>query len=902
MSEALCRACSSWLCASDDAFCGACGNPCASLQLVALPSVLQIGHIAPKIALKLTNPSCATLSINRIVGPNWLTINGTPISGPIGPGETKTFLAVADTFGMKKPDSGEVSIDTSAGRALLRLLAIEETPTLLSSPSELQIWFDHRNERKQVDLTIAPASGYLQIRSIRPAARTGALSIIETPKNVFLASPGMGAPVTVEIDSVGAQDKQQAQLLVDYDDAHGVKTIRLPLSFVVRNPPELRWTGEHDPPEVRYQTSGQKLRFVFTNQSETGSDGGLRNGVLRVDRVSLSPPAQFSAVPIRLTSLLPAEVHGGDSYQAEFELNLEPLPARDQPYHFTLDVTSNRPTLKKRVAVIVRTLAYFDGVIAIDFGTSNTCCAVLERGQQTEGLGLDDGNVVAPTIVRYLDLSGDIPVISTGARVKELAAISEKVAASTVSRLKQQLGEAAHPVPVRPESSEEWTTRLASDAASDYLLHIRKTAETEKNAIFRQFILTHPAVCSLRQYRNLRTALLHAFGKNATRINFLQEPIAALVPFFSEMAQKPAQPGYSVAAFDLGGGTTDITVVRVNHSWRSSEHVDISPEIVVSWGERFGGEDLTDYLVSELVARCKRILSVEQPGAQFTEREVRGASTADIRRNIAALREAAERFKASLSEEGNLREPDLLTVRVMLSGADRSSNFDIDFRKIRRAGNGDLQTEFLLHVRTNIERLAKRLQKSASAIGSLDYIQLSGKTTFLPVVRDVTQSMFSKTIIVRAPDPKECVVRGACLSRSMAQGSMRRLLLTDVQRTTSSLGVVDEDSDTFYAIIPVDKPIPAQGLEATLPNYWNGEDSVVIWENLSPETKGARFGDLARSLAKLGTWETDRLVPVSSASRWGLRLTLRDFELAVSAVSPDDGQLLPFRPISAGVV
>ena len=260
-------------------------------------------------------------------------------------------------------------------------------------------------------------------------------------------------------------------------------------------------------------------------------------------------------------------------------------------------------------------------------------------------------------------------------------------------------------------------------------------AERQKGATFREFILTHPAVCSIRQYRNLRFALEEAFGKGAS-IHFLQEPIAALIPFFDKMAMNSAESGYTVAAFDLGGGTTDVTVVRVNHQ-RNGAAVQIQPEILASWGERFGGENLTDFLVEQIQAACKVILAKDHPGFELAGSTVSGASTPDILRNQAALREWAEHFKASLGEEkSSKREMETLILRAISTGP-------ISRRKISGSNlpawgpvaGSALRQLFLTHAKAQIGPIAEQLKQTVAGMPPLKYIHLSGKTTFLPVVR-----------------------------------------------------------------------------------------------------------------------------------------------------------------------
>ena len=539
----------------------------------------------------------------------------------------------------------------------------------------------------------------------------------------------------------------------------------------------MTWREEHSPPSPLVAMAHQKLIFTLANLSH--DDGGLRNGPLRIEEVSLRPPAGINC-NVHLNSILPADVSGGDSLSCEFDLNLD--GAAPNLYHFQMQVRSNGPQQAKTflVPVTVSAVPEYDGIIAIDFGTSNTCCALLEADgaeQDLESVELDGDRTTCPTLVRYIDLDGPVPEIETGVAIKNLAAASDEVAASSVDRLKQQLGADTWLIAVRPKNSQEWRQREARTAAADYLRHIREVAEWKKQAHFGDFVLTHPAVCSLRQYRNLRLAIEEAFGTRV-RIDFLQEPVAALVPFFAEMAVISGTSAYTVASFDLGGGTTDITLVSVTHKQDTAGNLEIKPEIVTSWGEQFGGEDLTDFLVKELTARCKKILQGERPGFQLADRQVKGSSTPDFLRNRAALREGAEQLKAGLSEDPAVKQEKFrgLLLRAVCTDQDHPmEDIRFDAQKLDGQGNASLEVVFLSHVRTRISQLALRLKQSAKRLPSLDHIHLSGKTTFLPVVRQVLEQHFASRLH-RASDPKECVVRGACMARAMGRhGRSRRL-------------------------------------------------------------------------------------------------------------------------------
>jgi molecular chaperone DnaK (HSP70) len=614
--------------------------------------------------------------------------------------------------------------------------------------------------------------------------------------------------------------------------------------------------------------------------------GGRENARLRLLSVDLLPPEPYKEAGVQCLTPLPLDIAGSDKTTVEFQLNLQAFSPKI--HHFSLVVTANRRELNRTytVPLQVRALQPFNGIAAIDFGTSNTCFALLPTGGDLEMVPIDELKTTAPTLVRYLDLSGTEPRIQTGSRIKELAAVEEKVASSTLSRLKQLLGEGSFPLPVRPANSSLWVTREARQAAADYLRHIRSVGEKLHGVLFTEFILTHPAVCSLQQYRNLRMALEDAFGKNS-KIHFLQEPIASLVPFFKEISENGTKSSFTVAAFDLGGGTTDITVVAVEQTIGDALPRKISPEIIASWGEKFGGEDITDFLVGEVKRRCQQLLVAEHPDCKLADTGVSGSPQTSIRRNESALREWVEEFKASISEERGAPE---LRASLFLSVVPDDRNqppktLELNTNEIRARGDS-LENVLSHYLAGRLKKLATRLKDSIKDLSGLNYIHLSGKTSFLKEVRRVLEEQFPEAEIKRATDPKECVVRGACMWRSLKRGRTVRLILpSSIRRTTSQIGVLDEMGN-FVAGLRLDQEIPDTGLEGTLSGAWDGQDRIVLWENLGVENR--RFssdGSLSPLITMLGTWEAATAVPPEVES-WDLRLRLQaDFTLQVAAVS-----------------
>ncbi len=884
----VCPSCSAWLLNARDAWCGQCGAPSARVDLRVRPDVLQINNVAPPVMVEVTNHSCADLQVEGTETPGWLTLQAAPQM--LVAGTTAWLTGKARTMALRQPEAGTVTVRTSAGAAQGMLLVIEETPAFTISPSPLEVWASPAGERQPIMIHVEPVRGMLRIHDVR-GGPLGGLKVLSGVQHPVLASPGSGATVIVQCDAV--RGTPAASLTVQFDGPHGLTETEVRAEIALRKPPQIRWQGEHQPPAKRFNTAGQRLEFVLTNQS-SDTDGGTGNAALALETVTLELQSTLhKPVPVRLLSRLPLLLRGGESAMVSFELTLTDAPVDpDRALVFSLRCMGNIVPFEKRVQVLVLPLPVFDGAVAIDFGSSNTCCALVESGREFEQVAFDGVNVSSPTVVRYLDLSGAEPETEIGARVKALAATSERVAASTIGDLKQRLGDVEDRIPVRPYNAEIWTSRSATDAAADYLRTIRRRLETSRETLFRDFILTHPAVCSLRQYRNLHQALRQAFGEHH-RVRFLQEPIAALIPLLMGNARKAGMETYTVAAFDLGGGTTDMSIVRVQTSAFPGNRMEIRPTILFSRGVRFGGEDLSDFLAEQMESRSEALLATQRPGARLIKRGLPGCSMEDILRNRYALREAADQFKASLSEEATSAEPAQIILRVLPRNGQQAEDFTNPFRSLRNAGGSDLKWAFLKEVERHVQSVAAPLQAAAGQTELLDMIQLSGKTTYLPVVAQTIAAMFPKSRVLRAANPKECVVAGACLSQTL-QGAAVRLVLPDsARRTTSSVGVFEVTTATFVPILPVDIEIPHGGLERALPRGWFGSERITLWENLGISEQELRERG-SSLLHKLGTWVPERTVPEAEAEGWALHLLLKDFELSVTALGPS-GEPVRFR-------
>ncbi len=908
MSEGeFCSKCGLYFCRSDDAFCSGCGAPRAKLGMELLPEALFVGERPPKICARLSNKSCADLQIGSLGLPAWL--QGPPGRLPVisAGGQASILLSVKDL--LRDEAVGTVTANTPAGSAAAELTVISRAPQIACEPQQIRLWrLDEACNQEEFELHLL--RGALRILSIGTESSELTVAADIPPGGLVCDA---ARPLYAKISLQSAADAGQfsvieknvsTRLIVAYQSPHGPMTAEVPIDISRCKPPQLYWPQELKRPELRYQTSGQMLRFVICNQS--ANDNGLQNGPL----VILDAELKARAVPeakIRRATHFPVAVDGGGSMSVEFETDFSALRGQaEKLVYLKLKVATNLTTREWTVPLKIAPMPEFGGVVAIDFGSSNSCCAVWQEGSVPELVQVDDRtNFVAPTVVRYRRLTPP-PEIETGARPKELAAQYAYIAASTADRLKQRLGDQGPLVSIRPEEDAKWVERRITDVAADYLRNIRRKAELAKQARFRDFVLTHPARCSLRQYRHLRSALRAAFdaGNDEIRIQFLPEPVAALIDYIVQRQKAPGEHSdYVVASFDLGGGTTDVSIVKVTQKSGKKCHTRIVPDVLYSCGDRFGGEDLTDFLQAELASRVSQhIASDAFKGANNISgsvtpvlpiEDVLGTANETVRLNRNVLRQIAEVFKVSLSSE-QAKLPEMFVVHLDVGA--QTGAYSIRLADVRGLGGKDLELAFNDYARIEIAKRIEMLTRAIAITGSTpSVIQLSGKTSYLPVVHTVLAEAFGGIEIERAPDPKECVAKGACLMRAMRRGVAIEFDL-DTPVLTSTIGAYALSSSYFQPILKVGEKVPAEGLQKVLPQAWDGRNPVVLWEDLNGAEEDVPDYAAAEKLSRLGVWAPESWQNVSADSVWDIRISLRNFELEVAAVGPDD-ELVSMRQL-----
>src|SRR5262245_52665281 len=266
-------------------------------------------------------------------------------------------------------------------------------------------------------------------------------------------------------------------------------------------------------------------------------------------------------------------------------------------------------------------------VVGIDLGTVNSCVAVVREGK-AEILGDEGTRVLLPSCISF---QGDRELV--GAAAKRHAATDPH---STVIAVKRLLGHPFDsdvvrraierlPYPVKPSPLGSVLLEVAGreltpvQVSARILKDLRERAERALGCEVSRAVVAVPAHFTDVQRKATKLAAEYA-GLEVLRL--VNEPTAAAFAYGYKKHKD-----FTLAVYDLGGGTFDVTIMRARGD---------TFEVVATDGDSYlGGEDF-DYAIAE-----------------WLESEVKAERGSDLSNDTSArlrLKEAAEKAKIELSD------------------------------------------------------------------------------------------------------------------------------------------------------------------------------------------------------------------------------------------------------------
>ena len=413
-------------------------------------------------------------------------------------------------------------------------------------------------------------------------------------------------------------------------------------------------------------------------------------------------------------------------------------------------------------------------VIGIDLGTTNSCVAVMD-GKDAKVIENAEGARTTPSIVAF---SGDGERL-VGQPAKRQAVTNPE---NTVFAVKRLIGRRYDDpvtakdkklVPyeiVNGDNGDAWVEaggkkQSPSQISAMILQKMKETAEAYLGEKVEKAVITVPAYFNDAQRQATKDAGKIA-GLEVLRI--INEPTAAALAYGLDKTE-----GKTIAVYDLGGGTFDISVLEIG---------DGVFEVKSTNGDTFlGGEDFDMRLVEYLAAEFKKEQGIDLKNDKLA---------------LQRLKEAAEKAKIELSSTTQTE------INLPFITADATGPKHLTL-KLSRAKFEQLVDDL---VQRTIEPCKAALKDAGLKAGEIDEVVLVGGMTRMPKIQEIVKQFFGKEPH-KGVNPDEVVALGAAIQAGVLQGDVKDVLLLDV--TPLSLGI-ETLGGVFTRLIERNTTIPTK--------------------------------------------------------------------------------------------
>ena len=391
-------------------------------------------------------------------------------------------------------------------------------------------------------------------------------------------------------------------------------------------------------------------------------------------------------------------------------------------------------------------------IIGIDLGTTNSVVAIMEGGSP-KVIPSAEGRNLIPSVVNPRDnLVGDVAKRQLILKPKETIysikrLMGRRFADAQIKKTQEMVGyEVVEGKDKTAAVKVDGKSYTPQEISAKILAKIKADAEAYLGAKVEKAVITVPAYFDDSQRQATKQAGEIA-GLVVERI--INEPTAAALAYGLDKKK-----GETIAVYDLGGGTFDISVLEIG---------DGVFEVKATNGDTFlGGDDFDRKVIDWIVAEFKK----EQ-----------GVDLSKDNQAMQRIRDAAEKAKVELSssQETEISQP-------FITQSKDGNPLHLTMR-LTRAKLEELTDDLIERTMKPVRDCLKDAKIDAAKI---DEVVLVGGQTRMPKVQETVKKFFGKEPH-KGVNPDEVVAVGAAIQGGVLSGDVKDILLLDV--TPLTLGI-----------------------------------------------------------------------------------------------------------------
>ena len=500
-------------------------------------------------------------------------------------------------------------------------------------------------------------------------------------------------------------------------------------------------------------------------------------------------------------------------------------------------------------------------VVGIDLGTTFSAIAHVTEHAQEEIIPNAESDRITPSVIMFED-----DLVTVGKVAKQNAsAVPEQI----VEFVKREMGKS------KEDYSREFDgkTYSAEELSALVLQKLKQDAEAHLDTEVTDAVITVPAYFGDAEREATRNAGKIA-GLNVLQV--MNEPTAAALAYGIDIHGTDQ----NVFVFDLGGGTFDVTVMKVSGS---------NLEMIATNGDhRLGGKDWDDKIILHVA---------EMFESEHGENPLQDLHTyQDIQLNAISAKESLTRRPRA---------------RIVCNHNGKSSRVELTLEKFQ-----ELTADLVDRCSALCDVV---LSEAEMEWTNIDVVLLVGGSTRMPMIQEMITNISGKTINPQEVNPDDVVALGAAIQGTLRQldevtsgtsettetedipdavmdrfvGPGGELAVTVTDGATHNLGLITHegpggDSDQYiYVMIPKMTPIPAE-VKDQFGTLFDNQTAMLIQvvqglEHGQKENESIKFEN-----HKLGecTLQLPSGLPMNSLAEVTYKYNL-DQTLEVTAKGPD---------------